>query len=276
MRSAWLWMMIGCLCLALTNAWGAEETANRSVIDKRFTIYGGARFYQADGEFSSTMLKNTPYAIGMDELGLDKNETSAIAGFTFNFAERWNLRFDYFGYHDEALRTIGRQISFANVSFPIGASVSTSLDMDLYVLNLAYNIVHTQKARFGLGLGVHGINFDMKLSGRAFIGNLSVPVGEGQEDFIAPIPNVWAHGAYALTDSIIFKYGGGWMSAGYDEYDGKLLLANAALEYWPFQNAGFGLGYHYITADIDRDGGGKKENYDVDLSGFVLYLTLGF
>ena len=212
----------------------------------------------------------------MDDVGLDKNETSFIGGFTYNFAKRWNLHFDYYGYHDEALKSAQRNFEFGDVSFPVGASVTTGLDIDLYVLNLSYNIFHTEKSRFGLGLGVHGINFDMKMSGKAFIGSVERSTGDAQEDFIAPIPNIWAHGAYAFTDRILIRYGAGWISAGYDEYDGELLLAQAALEYWPFKNAGIGAGYHYITADIERDGGDRKQRYDVDLSGFIFYLTMGF
>ncbi|MCG8686120.1 MAG: hypothetical protein MI892_14670 [Desulfobacterales bacterium] len=275
MRIICLWIMAFCYCLFFSSAWGSELNKN-NILDKRITIYGGARFYQAEGTFSSTRNGNSTAEVDMDDLGLDKNEVSAIGGVIYNFGKRWNLRFDYFGYHDDALKTADKSFNFDDVNIPINASLESSLDIDLYVINLAYNIIHTQKARFGLGLGVHGIDFELKIAGKVSVGPSEVSLGEGQEDFLAPIPNVWAYGAYALSERVVFRYGGGWMSASYDDFDGSLFLLNAAIEYWPFQNIGFGAGYNYLTADIDYDPGYKKENYDVDLSGAIFYITLGF
>ena len=261
------------LCFSI--ALGAEQNENH-ILNKHITIYGGARFYQADGTFSSTRKGNPLIEVGMDDLGLDKHEVNAIGGIMFNLGEKWNLRFDYFGYHDSAEKIAGKTFNFDRITIPVNASVSTSLDIDLYVCNLAYNIIHTQKSRFGLGLGVHGIDFDIQLSGKISVAGKDVAIGDGQEDFLAPVPNIWIYGAYALTKNTIFKYGVGWMSASYGNYDGDLILANAAVEYWPFQNIGFGFGYNYINADIDYETDYKKENYEVDLPGIVLYLTMGF
>lgn len=282
MKPLYLWIVTCCCCLCFSIAWGTENFSDapgakkKNILDKRFTVYGGVRLYQANGTFSSTRAKSPHVEIDMDDLDLDKNEVNAIGGFIFNFATKWNLRFDYFGYHDDALKTAGKNFNFDTLSIPINASVSTSLDMDLYVVNAAYNIIHNEKNRFGVGLGVHGIDFDLRLSGKISVNGSSVSLGEARQDFIAPIPNIWVYGAYALTDSFIFRYGGGLMSAGYGDYDGSLVLANAAIEYWPFPNTGVGIGYNYITADIDRDTDRKKENYDIDLSGLVVYISFGF
>jgi len=275
MKSVCLCIITFFSCMGLSSAWASDQNLN-NVLNKRITIYGGVRLYQADGTFSSTREGSPVIKVDMSDLGLDENNVSAIGGFIFNFGERWNLRFDYFGYHDDAEVTAGKNFNFDGVIIPINATVNSSLDMDLYVLNVAYNIVHTDRARFGLGIGVHGIDFDLKVSGRISVDGNEVPIGAGQEDFLAPVPNLWAYGAYAFTESFILRYGGGWMSASYEDFDGSLILANAAIEYWPFKNAGFGAGYNYITADIDYDPGYKKENYDVDLPGVVFYLTLGF
>ena len=81
---------------------------------------------------------------------------------------------------------------------------------------------------------------------------------------------------YAFTDKLLVRYGGGWMSLSYGDFDGKLMFANAFLEYWPFKYAGFGAGYRYVEADINYESGKKEEDYDVKLPGPVFYVTLGF
>ena len=50
MKALGICMVLVC-CFGFTSAWAAEEEASVNVLDKRFTFYGGAQFYQANGEF---------------------------------------------------------------------------------------------------------------------------------------------------------------------------------------------------------------------------------
>ena len=100
--------------------------------------------------------------------------------------------------------------------------------------------------------------------------------GEGTADLLAPVPNLYAYGAYAFTERFIFRYAGGWLSLSYEEYSGSFVFANAFLEYWPFKYAGFGAGYRYVAADIEYDPGDRTEEYDVKLAGPMLYMIFGF
>ena len=94
----------------------------------------------------------------------------------------------------------------------------------------------------GVGVGVHVADIDVKISGEVEVAGEKRSLGEGDADLIAPLPNLYVYGAYAFTDRFVLRYGGGWLSMSYDDYDGSLVFANAFLEYWPFQYAGFGAG----------------------------------
>ena len=94
-----------------------------------------------------------------------------------------------------------------------------------------------------------------------------------EEVYTSEYETSWSNRAIA---NLLFNYGGGWMSLSYDDYDGELIFARGALEYWPFEHVGLGAGYSYISADVDRDTGKKKENYDVEMPGPIFYLTVGF
>ncbi len=274
-------MKFMCICMAFvswlgfTSAWAAEKTS-KNVLDKQFTFYGGVQVYQAQGEFRSTKEGLPEISVDLDDLGLDENELSPIAGFNFTFGKRWKLRFDYFGYHDDSKTTADFSFDFDGVIFPVGASIDSSLDLDFYVLNLAYNFIHTEQARFGVGIGIHAADLNLKISGKITVAGNEISLGEGQEDFLAPIPNLYAHGAYAFTDRFLIRYGGGWLSLSYGDFDGSLYTAYAFLEYWPFQYVGFGLGYRYFRVDVDYDPGNKTEKIDVRFPGPVFYLTAGF
>ncbi len=261
--------------MGFTTAWANEQTAN-SVLDKRVIFYGGVSIMQAEGDFSSTKDGRPEIEIDLDDLDLDENMVSPVVGMLFNFGKRWTLRLDYIGYHDDSKTTADFSFEFDDLIVPVGASIDSSLDLDIYVANLAYNFIHSERARFGVGLGVHAADIDLDISTKVIIAGEETTSGEAIADLIAPVPNLYAYGAYAFTERFIFRYGGGWLSLNYEDYEGSLIFASAFLEYWPFKYAGVGAGYRYLAADIEYDPGNKVEEYDVALPGPLLYVTFGF
>jgi len=267
-------MLIVCW-LGFTNAW-AQEKASKNVLNKSITFYGGIQFYQADGQFGYAKEGSRNVKLDMKDLGLDETESSPIAGAVINFGRRLTLRLDYYGYHDKGKRSADYEFDFAGNTYPVGARLDTSLDIDLYVVNLSYNFIRTERARFGVGFGVHAADIKLEVSGKAYAGNLKTDLGSGNEELLAPLPNFYVMGAYCLTDRLLVRAGGGGMSLNYGDWEGTLYFGSAFVEYWPFRYAGLGAGYRYLSADIDYDPGHKKETYDVDLPGPVFYITVGF
>lgn len=274
MKFICLWMAI-VLCIGFSNAWANDQTSN-NVLDKRFTFFGGIKIYQAEGDFRSTKDGRPEIEIDLDDLDLDKNHISPIAGVLFNFGKRWNLRFDYFGYHEDSKATAEFYFEFDDLVVPVGARVDSNLDLDVYAVNLAYNFLHSERARFGVGVGVHAVDIDLGISAKVTVAGKEISLGEDTADLIAPVPNVYAYGAYAFTEKFILRYGGGWLSANYGDFDGSFIFANAFLEYWPLKYAGFGAGYRYLAADLEYDPGSKTEEYDFKLPGPLLYVIFGF
>ncbi|MBW2503321.1 MAG: hypothetical protein JRE16_01990 [Deltaproteobacteria bacterium] len=117
---------------------------------------------------------------------------------------------------------------------------------------------------------------DLEVSGEVQTGDETVSVGEGDEDLLAPLPNVYVSGSYALRENLLLQCTAGWMSMSYGDYDGDLVFASGFLEYWPFKHLGLGAGYAYTKADIDYDPGHKKETYNVTMPGPVVFLSVGF
>ena len=100
MKSAGIWIVVTmlALCPGFTRAW-ADGQASTSALNKRFTIYGGAQVYQAEGEFTNIEDGQPDVSVDLDDLGLDDNLVTPVAGALINFwGNRLTLRFDYFGY----------------------------------------------------------------------------------------------------------------------------------------------------------------------------------
>jgi hypothetical protein len=234
-----------------------------------FPMMGDQRYGQGNKNTEGMQLSTTA-------LDLDDNAISPVAGAIVNFGKRFTLRLDYFGYHDDAKARADSSFEFDDLIVPEGAHVDSSFDLDVIAVNLAYNFYHSARARFGVGVGVHAADIDLELSAKVLEDGKEVDLGEGNADLLAPVPNLYAYGAYAFTDRFLLRYGGGWLSMKYGDYDGSLIFGNAFFEYWPFQYAGFGAGYRYVHADIEYDPENKEEEYDVKLPGPLLYVTFGF
>ena len=267
-------MVIVCW-LGFTNAW-ADDKASKNVLDKGITFYGGIQFYRADGEFGYVKDEDPDITLDMDDLGLDEKAVSPIIGGVINFGRRWTLRLDYFGYHDNGKSTAETEFDFDDITFPVGARLDTSIDIDIYAVNLSYNFISTERARLGVGLGVHAADLDLEVSGTSKTGPVKTDVGTGETDLLAPLPNFYVMGAYSFTDRFIVRCGAGGMSLNSGDWSGSLYFYTAFFEYWPFRYAGLGAGYRYISVDIEYEPGHKKETYDVDLPGPVFYVTASF
>ena len=134
------------VCLGFSSAW-AEEQAFTSPLDKRVTVYGGAQFYRADGKFKNIKDGEPDISVDMNDLGLDETKVSPAAGAIINFWDRrLTLRFDYFGYHDDAEAKADFSFDWDDDTIPVGADLDSNLDLDLYVINLSYNFIRTERA----------------------------------------------------------------------------------------------------------------------------------
>jgi hypothetical protein len=260
------------VCFGFTSAWAKEQTF-KSPLDKRVAVYGGVQLYKADGKFKNVKDGQPDVSVDLDDLNLDDDEISPAVGGLLNFwGRRLTLRFDYFGFHDDANARADFPFDWDDDFFPVNADLDSNLDIDIYAINLSYNIIRSDRARFGVGVGVHLADVDLGITGTVN----GVVVASGSADVLAPLPNVYVTGAYAFTEEFLLIYGGGGLSLSYGDWDGSFYFLNAFLEYWPWKNFGFGAGYRYVDVDVDYDPGHKKETYDFTLPGPVFYVTAGF
>jgi hypothetical protein len=252
----------------------ADVTANNW--DKRFTLRGGVIAYNMSGDFSSSREDRPTINLDLDDLDLQEKQMAFFLGGALRMGDRWRLSLDYFHYDDNGSDTAKKYFEFNDLIVNVGVQIKSRLSFDLYVVNLGYDIYRSERAYFGAGIGAHVVDFDMQVSAKINVDADKATYRSEDEDLTAPLPNLYAGGAYAFRDDVIFHYGGGWMSLSYGDYDGELLFAQGTLEYWPFQNVGLGAGYAYRTANIEYKADSKKEKYDIEIPGPILYLTVGF
>jgi hypothetical protein len=266
-----------CILMALMFFWQAPlgyADDHRETVSLR----AGYLFFSADGSFARWKEGGVPVYVDLDTVGINDDDQNLFAGVTWNIGDRWALRLDAFGFHNDGTRVANVDFEYGDTAVSIGSRVDGKLDLDIYMLNLGYRFIDRDRWEFGAGAGVHYISLDYGF--RTSVEVQGAPVGrplvEERSDERFPVPNVYTWSSYRFTEQLRLALDGGWLSANYGDYDGQIYFVRAALEYDFSNHLGVGAGYWHTDFDVDRDTGTKLESYNVKLPGPQFYLKARF
>lgn len=261
------------VALLAASVWASDATGADS--RERFNLQAGALFFDADGDFSSVREGWPTFSVSLDDIGIDTKDESFIGSFTWNMGDRWVLRFDTFGFDSSGSRTSTRDFTYDDTTVTIGTSLEGGVDLEIYMLNIGYRIIDTDRWDVGAGLGAHYIRLDFGFEATLSANGDNVTViGEEETKEEFPVPNLYAWTNYRVNDRLALTLSGGWLSANYDNYDGELYFLRTALELGITDRFGMGAGYWISNFDVERETSRRTERYDVDLPGPYAYLFL--
>jgi hypothetical protein len=256
----------------------AESDVRNPYMYERFTLKGGIVHHSVSGNFSSGKDGNDSQHVDLDDLGLDESVNTPVIEARLRLGKRITMNSGYFGYHEDAKQRSKFDYDFGDITIPVNAMTDSEIDLDIYYINFGYSVYSSANTEVGMGIGIHGADFSLDLSAQTDPGPPIPPVslGEEREDFLAPLPNLYFFASRALRDNMLLHLSGGWMSLTYDDYDGDLYFFKATLDYRFKKNFGIGGGYSYFKVDVEYDPDHKTETYDLEFSGPMVYLILGF
>lgn len=215
-------------------------------------------------------------------LGLDTTNSvfrlDALWRFTNN--RRHRLDFTWFSFHRDGLRTIGQDIEFEDdkgniITIPAGTQVNSKFDLDIYKAAYSYSFFQDNRMDLAANIGFYimPINFGLHSTGLINV--------DETERFTAPLPTIGLRADFAITPKWFIRSGFEVLYLKIKEFTGAIYDAHAAIEYLPWKNLGFGLGYNVFDLQIEANG----EDYpQIDLvgelefrySGLLLYAKLFF
>ncbi|MBW2503322.1 MAG: hypothetical protein JRE16_01995 [Deltaproteobacteria bacterium] len=103
-------------------------------------------FYNISGEFSPNNDDLPKYELDLDDLGLEDGYVSVFLSGSIRLGKRVRLQFDYFGYHEDATEVSDFEFEYDDVLIPVGATIDSSLDIDVYVANLSFDICQSNRS----------------------------------------------------------------------------------------------------------------------------------
>jgi len=217
---------------------------------ERFSIQAGVFFVGLNSE-ATIGTKGAGVQINPESLlGLDSHETVFRIGASYRFGETRHHRVDlaYFYFDRSATKTLATDIEVNGT--PIVAGTTVNSDFNFNVIKAAYSYSFFMDDRMDLaasiGLFVMPIKFNVSAT---YLFNQS-----GSLNFTAPLPVLGLRGDFAITPRWFLRTNIDFFYLEYKDFKGGLIDTNVALDYNPWKNFGFGLGFDSFRVKVSADG----------------------
>jgi hypothetical protein len=202
-----------------------------------------------------------------------ENSTDAFRIDTlYRFNERHALGFSWYRVGLGGQRTLDEQIQINDNIFNVGASVNSSLNLNLYRLIYNYSFYRSAKAEMAVSPGLYMANTKFNLTAQ---GNITGPNNQPfqtttvNENLTVPLPSIGLVINYNITPRFQFQTRTDFFYIAISNYEGSMFEFYAGLEYRLFKHFALGTAYDRLSAglqDTSRDG------FEFNLSYNLVYL----
>lgn len=231
--------------------------AHAQSLNDRFWIEGAALWADVNSE-GDFRLPNAPRGVAIDfesDLGLNDHETLGSVNAGFRAFDRVIIGADYYRLDRSSSASLGRDIQFEDVTFPISARVESGFSSDIYRLTIGYALIRNDTLEIGPSVGLHATNFDIFVSGEANVGQNQSAQTLRQRDFLAPLPTIGLFGTWSPAPRITVNGRVDYMSLSLGDYDGGVTNVQAGISYALTDHFDLGVMYRFVDYDltIDKD-----------------------
>ena len=236
--------------------------------------------HNADVSYSSTRDGREPVVLDFDDLGMDKDATVVWLGLEWQFFDSWGVSLSYTEFDSDGIVTATEDGNFGDIEWTADAALDSYFDLKLFIVDLHWDFVNTERTHVGVGLGLHVADIDTGISFSldGLVNGQVIEIDSGVETatVTAPLPNVSLRLGHRFGEKWYLGGTLGYFDITVDDIEGELVTARAVLEWRAFKNFGFGLGYQYVTIDVKEDESDRQNRIDADFYGPVLFVSAAF
>ncbi len=259
---------------------GAGTTpAKAQSLDDKYWIEVGAYRPSVSSHVRVAPASNPDGGTNIDlesDLDLDKHKALPQVAAGIRLGGNWSVMGEYYSLSRNGSKTVARDITFDDVTYPAGVRVESSFDSDVYRLTFGYAFVNTTDTRVGAALGVHATDFVLAIKGDARVGEAQLSGAQRRRKALAPLPTVGLFATQRIATSLTLGARADYLSLTIDDYKGRLLNAEAAMTWRFAKNVGIGAMWRYVNyrVDVDKDNWAGRMRYR--FSGPAVFMQIGF
>jgi len=267
-------LISACTLLLASNASSAEEAAK----GEKFRIaIGGYTIPQYDSSISLTDadLGGGVAVDPQDTLGVTYDETVLRLDGRYRFNEANSLTFSWYSIAADGSRVLDQDFEWADpdgnaITIPAGASVTTSLDYDIYKVGYLWSFYHSDKVELGIGAGLHvtkiGVGLNASDSSQGQIDTKSVST-------TVPLPVLSFDINYQVTPKLRWYIKSEIFALAYDEWEGNYTDNTFGLEYRFWKHIGLGTGLGANSLKLTQTTSEYKFAFDNRITGILFYVV---
>ena len=240
----------------------AEEEASTP---DTIRIFAGGFFARLDTDTQVTSSGLGGLKISLeDDLGLADDDTVFFGGLRWRINKRHSVGITQLKLDRDGDETLTRELAIGDKVFALNTRTETLFDYETTHLDYRYSFYASDRLNAGLLLGVSYIDLKFEV-----VGEVAGPGGGmitdsvlEEEDY--PVPSIGMGIRYVLNENWYLRAGATYLQYDNDDWEASLLIAGMGVEWFPWRNVGFGLGYDLVKIEYDEDKDPGEDEWDVD------------
>lgn len=257
--------------------WGTDTSA----IYKRdtFTLNLGAMFASFGTKAS---LDSSYYGYGTQvdfqkDLGLANTQTLWRIDGSWRFTPRQQIYFSYMDLSQDGSRDLARTIQWGNNIYRAGANVKGEWKTQQLNAYYRFSFVQGDKGEFGGSIGLSWIDQKAKLEGWGQVaGTMTNYYAVREGSVSAPVPVIGLFGTWQFSPEWSLTADVNYLKLNVSDVDGEYTDARVNVDYFPWKNYGFGVGYLYDDIKITSTKSDWHGKIDYRFDGWLAYFKFRF
>lgn len=190
---------------------------------------------------------------------------------------RHRLRAMYFDVNRTSERRLERDIEFNGELYPVGAFARARSDFTILQVAYEYAFLRRENYEAAASIGIHNVDVGFRLQAALSLNDETIG-GELDESSSSngPLPVIGLRGIWQLAEKWYLDGHLQFFALEFDEYDGRLIDAQASVIWQAFRHVGFGIGYNHFGTRVDVDGKYFDGRLEWEYSGVMLFARASF
>ena len=280
-KRQYLYVFLAASLICFIQPTWAENPGSKDTPWEKFSLNAG--YFISNTSTDLSLGSGLGVTVDVEELlGLDTtNNVFRIDAFwRFTDNRRHRLDFTWFSFRRDGSKTIGKDIEYeddaGNINtIPAGTQVNTKFNLDIYKVAYSYSFFQDDRMDLAGNIGLYVMPIDIGINASGLFN-----VDE-TERFTAPLPTLGLRMDFAIIPKWFLRTGFDVFYLEIKEFKGTIFESHAAVEYLPWKNFGFGLGFNAFNLDIEADGEDYPQidfvgELNFKYSGLLLYAKMFF
>jgi len=214
-----------------------------------------------------------------DDFGVEKDESSFWASAEWRFAPRHRIGFNYSQFKLTGTRTATRQIQIGDQIYPVGATLTSELKLQIIPLTYSYSLIKREQDELAATVGIHWTRVSFKAQGSASLSGLD-PSNEVTADGNMPLPLIGLRYEHHFSQRWSAGLQGAFFTLQFGKdtlnVEGDIWSARAHAEYRFSRRFGLGLAVEGFEVDVEASQGSWQGGLKYRYWGPQLYLKARF